>query len=92
MVCEPERFNTIVAGLSQNEIENTLGQPLSKEDGRRGEEWNYNFTFLLPQSENRIVCQYKVIFDAAQEVTETFWRRHQCLDIVNAAAARDQLH
>src|SRR5690554_5422125 len=51
VMSQPERSGTIVAGLSQNEIEHSLGQPLSKEEGRRGEEWNYNFTFVLPQSE-----------------------------------------
>ncbi|MBS0426681.1 MAG: outer membrane protein assembly factor BamE [Proteobacteria bacterium] len=83
VVSQSERFRTIQAGLPQAQVLVALGQPLKVHDGAQGAEWDYNFKFLLPQSENYLVCQYKVVFDSSQAVRDAVWRRRQCLDLVS---------
>ncbi len=83
VMSQPQRFRQIVPGLPAAEVVRLIGRPL--EGASAGATWDYNFTFRLPRSENYIVCQYKVVFDARQQVKEAAWRRHQCLDIVNGA-------
>lgn len=86
VVAQPERFREVTAGLPAGQVQALLGQPLEQTEGKRGEEWNYNFKFRLPESENYLVCQYKVVYDDPTEtVAETVWRRRQCLDIVDAS-------
>lgn len=80
---EPRFFTTIRPGMAQAEIQSVLGQPLwqARSDKR---EWNYNVKFRMPDSENYLVCQYKVVFDNKKLVKETVWRRRQCQQLVNA--------
>ena len=84
IVSKPEGFRQVQAGLTAGQIQSMLGQPLKQAQGSRGLEWDYNFKFLMPQSQNYLVCQYKVVFegDQAEKVREAVWRRHQCLDLV----------
>lgn len=77
----PERFAPIRAGLPQADVQNLLGEPLTKQ----GATWDYNFKFALPQSQNYLVCQYKVTFDQSAVVSEATWRRRQCQDLAAAA-------
>ncbi|MBP6018354.1 MAG: outer membrane protein assembly factor BamE [Burkholderiaceae bacterium] len=79
-----EVFRQIKSGVLGNEVEALIGKPLNESSVR---EWNYTFKFVLPQSKNYMVCQYKVVFDSAQKVLETVWRREQCLDIVSTGSA-----
>ncbi|MGO4396133.1 outer membrane protein assembly factor BamE [Variovorax sp. M-6] len=81
VVSQPERFQAVKAGLPQAQVQAMLGQPLNQQSGPRGTEWDYNFKFLMPQSRNYLVCQYKVVFDESQAVREAVWRRQQCLDL-----------
>ncbi len=83
IMSQPQRFRQIVPGLPAADVVRLIGRPL--ESGPADGAWNYNFTFRLPRSQNYMVCQYKVVFDAEQRVEEAAWRRHQCLDIVNGA-------
>lgn len=84
VVAQPQQFQGVTAGLPASQVQALLGQPLDETEGKRGEEWNYNFKFRLPDSENYLVCQYKVVYDDATEtVAETVWRRRQCLNLVN---------
>ncbi|WP_323011989.1 hypothetical protein [Castellaniella sp.] len=53
-----------------------------------GSVWNYHIKLAMPESNNFLVCQYKVLFDAQEQVKEDIWRRHQCLDIINETAPR----
>lgn len=69
------------------DVQTLIGKPLAQSNGPRGTEWDYNFKFIMPRSEHYIVCQYKVVLNSTQQVLETVWRRKQCLDIANAAAA-----
>lgn len=85
VMTQPERFRQIVPGMPAAEVERLIGKPLEVAGGASGREWNYDFTFILPRSQNYLVCQYKVVFDGAQQVSGSAWRRHQCLDIVNNA-------
>ncbi len=79
-----EVFGQIKSGVSGSDVEKLIGKPLNES---RGSQWHYTFKFVLPQSKNYMVCQYKVVFDSAQKVLETAWRREQCLDIVSTRSA-----
>ena len=74
VVAEPRLFATITPGLEQAQVQALLGAPLR----RKGREWDYNFQLKMQQSENYLVCQYKVVFDEYQAVRNTVWRRRQC--------------
>src|SRR3546814_11339201 len=87
LVSNPDVFKQIVQGVPASEVQTLIGDPLGKTSGSQGPEWNYNFTLLLPRSENYMVCQYKVVFDGKETVKETVWRRPQCLNIVNGTQA-----
>ena len=82
IVSEPQRLRAIQAGLTEAQGVAALGQPLQVQDGPLGVEWDYDFKFLMPQSQNYLVCQYKVVFDDQQVVRDAVWRRRQCLDLV----------
>jgi len=87
VVSEPARFSELSAGTPVARVQELLGEPLQKGSGSRGPEWDYNFKFRLPQSQNYLVCQYKVVFDGqGQTVRETVWRRQQCLNLVTQGA------
>ena len=89
VVSQPQRFGQVAAGLPAPQVQALLGQPLQEVNGPRGKEWDYNFKFRMPRSENYLVCQYKVVFDdQKQAVRETVWRRHQCLDLVAKATGK----
>lgn len=84
IVSLPAGFRQVQAGLNAQQIQTMLGQPLKQQQGSRGLEWDYNFKFLMPQSQNYLVCQYTVVFEGeqAQQVREAVWRRRQCLNLV----------
>lgn len=82
-VVEPGLFATIEAGLALAQVQSILGEPLRKR-GSQGLEWDYNFQFRLPQSQNFLVCQYKVVFDKHERVREAIWRRRQCQQLARA--------
>jgi len=86
VMSRPQVFTQIVAGMPATDVESMIGRPLAESAGPRGTEWDYNFKFVMPQSENLMVCQYKVVLDQQRQVLETVWRRQQCLNIVNSAA------
>lgn len=84
---QPARLAQLKAGTPMAQVQSLLGQPLKQGNGPRGTEWDYDLKFQLPQSQNFLVCQYKVVFDAqAQVVREAVWRRQQCQDLVAQAA------
>ena len=87
VVTRPETFKQITAGMKDSAVQALIGSPLNQTNGSQGVEWNYNFKFLMANSQNYLVCQYKVVFDAEQQVKEAVWRRHQCLDIVAKAGS-----
>lgn len=86
VVSYPAHFQQIVPGLKAEQVRQLLGQPLKEGQGPRGQEWDYNFKFRMLQSQNYLVCQYKVVFDESlQAVREAVWRRQQCQDLVTPA-------
>ncbi|RYX96002.1 MAG: hypothetical protein EOO28_09660 [Comamonadaceae bacterium] len=86
VVSQPGRFKQVSAGSAAMQVRDMLGQPQREASGPRGREWDYNFKFRLPRSENYLVCQYKVVLnDGGQTVRETSWRRKQCSDLVAKA-------
>lgn len=68
-------------GVAQAQVQSLLGQPLKQSSGPRGQEWDYNLKFRVPQSDNYLVCQFKVVFNEQQQVRESVWRRRQCQDL-----------
>lgn len=87
LVTDTRLFEKIVPGLPASEVKSLFGEPLAKTDGTAGKAWDYNFTLALPVSNNRIVCQYKVVFDDSQQVEEAVWRRRQCARLITEASA-----
>ena len=79
VVAEPQRFAAIAPGLEQAQVQALLGAPLRQQ----GREWEYSFKLKMEQSENFLVCQYKVVFDDGQRVRETIWRRRQCQQLAS---------
>lgn len=87
VVSQPQRFADVAAGLPVAKVQALLGQPLQQVSGARGKEWDYNFKFRMPQSQNYLVCQYKVVLDEqSQAVREAYWRRHQCAALAKPGA------
>lgn len=72
----------IQIGSSKTQLVRAIGQPVSAySDGS----WNFNVSFRLPQG-NRLICQYRVYFDASELVEGTVWRRPQCANIATGKA------
>ncbi|MDN5843969.1 MAG: outer membrane protein assembly factor BamE [Alcaligenaceae bacterium] len=86
-VKDPAVFRQITEGLPAAKVQALIGPPLEKTDESGGSEWDYQFAFVLPRSENHIICQYKVVFDGQKQVEEAVWRRRQCQDIVQGTTA-----
>ncbi len=82
-VIEPQRFVTITQGLEESQVQSLLGTP----QRRNGREWDYNVRIKMAQSDNFLICQYKVVFDEQQQVRETVWRRRQCQDLARNEVA-----
>lgn len=80
VVIEPQRFRSITTGLDAAQVQALIGAPVQ----RSARTWDYNFKFKMPQSENYLVCQYKVVFGADQAVSSTAWRRRQCQQIAGS--------
>lgn len=68
----------LAVGDSKQQLVNAVGQPASAYgDGS----WNFNVALPLPER-NRLICQYRVFFDAQDRVSGSIWRRPQCAGIV----------
>lgn len=80
LIHEPQRLTTIQPGVAADDVEVLLGEPLRK-SGWLNRQWEYDVQFKMPQSDNYLVCQYKVLFDGDKAVKETVWRRRQCEQI-----------
>ena len=65
-------------GSSQQDVVRAIGRPRS---AYRDGSWNYHISLDYPQR-NRLICQYRVYFDAEDRVRETVWRRPQCAAVV----------
>lgn len=83
VVIDRSIFTTIVPGLTQANVVATLGAPLRRQNSR-GTAWSYNFKFQMPQSQNYLVCQYEVLFNKQQLVSDTVWRRRQCQQLADS--------
>lgn len=87
LISQPEVFKQVVPGMVAEDVVALIGRPLNGGDmATQDTPWDYNFTFRMRNSEHYIVCQYKVVFDQEHKVERGFWRRHQCLDIVDGTA------
>ena len=86
VIDQPQHLQQLRKGTSLDQAVAMLGQPLKKGSGKSGNEWDYNLKFKMPNSENYMVCQYKLVVDEGKkQIADTVWRRKQCLDIVNGA-------
>ncbi len=65
-------------GQSRTELKRHIGTPkLRTEDDSA---WDYDLHLPLDRN-NRLVCQYRVYFDADGLVRGTLWRRPQCAEL-----------
>lgn len=71
---DPDLIFSVTPGLDHAIVQAKLGPPVR----RQKNEWDYNFRFKMPDSENFLICQYKIIFDGNMLVRKTVWRRRQC--------------
>lgn len=64
-------------GETREQLVATLGQPaIAYNDGS----WEFHLSLPLTQTD-RLICQYRVFFDAEGRVDHGVWRRPQCADI-----------
>ncbi|PRY93411.1 SmpA/OmlA family protein [Hasllibacter halocynthiae] len=78
------QIRQVRVGGTKADLVRALGRPVSAyADGS----WNYDLSLDYPQA-NRLVCQYRVYFDAAGRVEETVWRRPQCAAVVRGGRRR----
>ena len=77
-ILDPSALHVIDVGTTQDVVRSVLGEP-DRVDAL--EAWEYNLQFVMPKSENYLICQYKVVFDTDRLVRETVWRRRQCSQI-----------
>lgn len=79
---QAESVKEIKPGMSQTQVTSLLGSPAVQDHS--GGQWEYDIKMQLPDSQNYIICQYKVIFDRkTDQVSAVAWRRQQCLQLVN---------
>jgi hypothetical protein len=78
-VTDPQIFRGVTTGLAQDQLAQVIGQPVKK-DGRS---WDYQFKFAMTNSQNFLICQYKVKFDREDRVESAIWRRQQCAALAN---------
>ena len=83
VVTDLQVFAAIRVGLTQGQVHAMLGAPLRKQNSRSSE-WDYDFRLKMQQSQNFLVCQYKVVFDERQLVRDTVWRRQQCQSLAGS--------
>ena len=89
VIDQPQRLQQLRNGASVDQAVALLGQPLKKGAGKGGSEWDYNLKFKMPDSENYMVCQYKLVVDEAKkQIEDAVWRRKQCMDIVNGTVIK----
>lgn len=78
--------NAIRPEMTRQQVTDLLGEPVYQDNN--GTQWEYDINLQLPDSENRIICQYKVIFDSStQRVKTGVWRRQQCQDLAKTVTA-----
>jgi len=65
-------------GATKSQLVNVVGRPVAQS---RDGSWYFSLGLPLPQG-NRLICQYRVFFDADEFVSGTAWRRPQCADII----------
>lgn len=82
-VIEPSQLDGIKPGATRDAVRATLGDPV-RTDGAVS--WDYDVQFKMPESENYLVCQYKIVFGADELVSEMVWRRRQCMELANPTA------
>lgn len=75
------RIRGVRLGSSRAQVVRSIGRPAS---AYRDGSWNYAVSLDYPQR-NRLVCQYRIYFDATDRVVETVWRRPQCAAAIRRA-------
>ncbi|TGD65747.1 hypothetical protein EYC08_07690 [Tabrizicola sp. WMC-M-20] len=70
---------TVAMGQDGGTVESAIGRPriISPESGMS----EYNLSLSLT-GRDRLVCQYRVYYDAEGKVKGSVWRRPQCADLV----------
>ena len=74
---EREAFVPVERAMTKEQVRQLVGEPVRMENSL-ADKWVYQIKFVLPESNNFIVCQYNIMFDMEQFVDAAVWRRRQC--------------
>lgn len=72
------QIGQIQIGQTRAELTRNIGTPKYRAEDDRS--WDYDLHLPLDR-QNRLVCQYRVYFDADGLVRGTLWRRPQCAEL-----------
>lgn len=72
---EPKAISQVVPGLSRSDVRGLMGNPV---DETSQQWWFYNISLPLESARDSLVCQFRIAFDSAGQVSSTQWRRPQC--------------
>lgn len=82
----PANISRVTPGTSSATVLELLGSP---DEGMGERWWFYNVNLPLDGIKDYLVCQFKVTFNAQQQVSSSEWRRPQCRDRYNALQVPD---
>jgi len=72
-------LSQLKSGSLRSDVLGALGDPIS---GKGNDDWwFYNINLPLGDSDDYLVCQYRVAFNSLDQVSEIMWRRPQCENI-----------
>jgi outer membrane protein OmpA-like peptidoglycan-associated protein len=71
----PKTISQVAPGISRSDVRGLLGNPA---DETSQQWWFYNINLPLDAKGDYLVCQFRVAFDSAGQVSNTQWRRSQC--------------
>ena len=74
------------AGLNKPQVSDLIGYPHFSEGLWGVREWNYVFNFRKTNSDEVMVCQYKVLFDQDQLARSFYWKPESCADVLTEPA------
>lgn len=77
----PEAISRINTAVGRSDVLNLLGSPTGESSD---EWWFYNVNLPAGRAGDYLVCQYRMTFDALDQVVAADWRRPQCQTRYNA--------
>ncbi|WP_026340507.1 OmpA family protein [Thioalkalivibrio sp. ALJT] len=75
---DKDTLESVVAGMEQPDVLETLGTPDEFRRHRGQAHWFYNFDVPFAMGSDVLVCQYRISFDGWDRVETAEWRRFLC--------------